>query len=271
MIVQICSQTDPGLERSQNEDAVAFDDTLGLCILCDGMGGHNAGEVASGMATAFIKTDMRESPVVSGKNREPGAVQQAIAQSIEKANSAIYNMSRTNAQYSGMGTTLVVGVFCDEVLVLGHIGDSRCYLLRAGNFAQLTKDHSVYQEQLDDGLLDANHVMPVLGQNFVTRALGPFEQIAADFQQPALAVGDIYLMCSDGLSDMVDDDAIAAILAGPEALQQKADKLIAAANQGGGRDNVSVVLAQVGEGPKAGLFGSAARALLGVLPGAKGR
>jgi protein phosphatase len=271
MIVQICSQTDPGLERSQNEDAVAYDDALGLCILCDGMGGHNAGEVASGMAAAFIKSDMRASPAVSGRRRESGAVQQAIAQSIEKANSAIYNLSRTNSQYAGMGTTLVVGVFCDDVLVLGHIGDSRCYLLRAGKLTQLTKDHSVYQEQLDDGLLDANHVMPVLGQNFVTRALGPFEAVAADFQQPALALGDIYLMCSDGLTDMVDDDAIATILGGPERLQQKADGLIAAANQGGGRDNVSVVLAQVEEEPKAGLLGTAARALFGVLPGAKGR
>ena len=268
MIVQICSQTDPGLERSQNEDAVAYDEALGLCILCDGMGGHNAGEVASGMATAFLKSDMGESPALSGKVREPAAVQAAIAQSIEKANSAIYNMSRANAQYSGMGTTLVVGVFCPDVLVLGHIGDSRCYLMREGRLTQLTKDHSVYQEQLDDGLLDANHVMPVIGQNFVTRALGPFELIQADFQQPALAVGDIYLMCSDGLSDMVEDDGIAAILAGPEELQEKAVKLIAAANAGGGRDNVSVVLAQVFEGPKGGLL---ARALRGVMPGAKGR
>lgn len=263
MIVRICSQTHPGLERSQNEDAVAFDEAIGLCILCDGMGGHNAGEVASGMATAFIKTDMRETLAEAAKNREPGAVQQAIAQSVEKANSAIYNMSRANAQYSGMGTTLVVGVFCADLLVLGHIGDSRCYLSRGGKLSQLTKDHSVYQEQLDDGLLDPNHVMPVLGQNFVTRALGPFEQVQADFQQPAMAVGDIYLMCSDGLSDMVDDDGIAAILAGPEDLQQKADKLIVAANDGGGRDNVSVVLAQVMEEPKAGLLGTAARALFG--------
>ena len=263
MIVQICSQTDPGLERSQNEDAVAFDEALGLCILCDGMGGHNAGEVASGMASAFIKTDMRESAAVAARNREPGAVLAAIAQSVEKANSAIYNMSRANSQYAGMGTTLVVGVFCGEVLVLGHIGDSRCYLLRAGKLVQLTKDHSVYQEQLDDGLLDENHIMPVIGQNFVTRALGPFEQVQADFQQPAIAVGDIYLMCSDGLSDMAHDDTIAAILAGPEELAQKAARLIAAANQGGGRDNVSVVLAQVLDEPKTGLFGTAARALFG--------
>lgn len=263
MIVQICSQTDPGLERSQNEDAVAFDAAIGLCILCDGMGGHNAGEVASGMATAFIKTDMRETLSESSKQREPAAVQNVIAQSVEKANNAIYTMARNNAQYAGMGTTLVVGVFCADVLVLGHIGDSRCYLLRDNKFSQLTKDHSVYQEQLDDGLLDPNHVMPVIGQNFVTRALGPFEQVQADFQHSALAVGDIYLMCSDGLSDMVDDDGIAAILAGPEELQQKADKLIAVANAGGGRDNVSVVLAQVAEEPKAGLFGTAARALFG--------
>ena len=266
MIVHICSQTDPGLHRSQNEDAVAYDEALGLCILCDGMGGHNAGEVASGMASTFLKSDMGESDALSAKVRDPAAVQQALVQSITKTNSAIFNMSRSSSQYSGMGTTLVVGVFCAEVLVLGHIGDSRCYLMRGGKLAQLTKDHSIYQEQLDDGLLDANHVMPVLGQNFVTRALGPFETIEADFQQPALAVGDIYLMCSDGLSDMVDDAGIETILAGPEELQHKAAALIAAANQGGGRDNVSVVLAEVFEAPKGGLF---ARALRVVLPGAK--
>ena len=271
MIVQICSQTDPGLARAQNEDSVASDESLGLCILADGMGGHNAGEVASGMAAAFIKTDMRESLAEAVKSRDPAEVQRAIAQSVDKANSAIFNMSRGNVQYSGMGTTLVVGVFCADVLVLGHIGDSRCYQLHDGKLTQLTKDHSVYQEQIDHGLISADHVMPTLGQNFVTRALGVFEQVEADFQYPVLVANDIYLMCSDGLSDMVDDDGICAILAGPEDLEQKAKLLVAAANQAGGRDNISVVLAQVAEEPKSGLFGSAKRALQGVWSGSKGK
>lgn len=271
MIVHICSQTDAGLARAQNEDSVAFDETIGLCILADGMGGHNAGEVASGMAAAFIKSDMRASLTDASKDIKPGEVQQAIAQSIEKANSAIFNMSRTNPHYSGMGTTLVVGVFCGDALVLGHIGDSRCYLVRDGKIVQLTKDHSVLQEQVDHGLIDPDGIMPRLAQNFVTRALGVNELVEADFQHPALAVNDIYLMCSDGLSDMVDDEGICAILAGPEVLEDKAGRLIAAANAGGGRDNISVVLAQVMEEPKAGLLGSARRALQGVWSGSKGR
>ena len=270
MIVHICSQTDPGLARAQNEDSVAFDESIGLCILADGMGGHNAGEVASGMAAAFIKSDMRAWLGDAGKGVKPADVQAAIVQSIDKANSAIFNMSRTNPHYSGMGTTLVVGVFCHDVLVLGHIGDSRCYRVRDGVITQLTKDHSVLQEQVDHGLIDPDGIMPRLAQNFVTRALGVNDTVEADFQQPALADNDIYLMCSDGLSDMIDDAAICAILSGPGELDDKARDLVSAANGGGGRDNISVVLAQVAEEPKAGLLNSARR-LLSVWPGSKGR
>jgi len=270
MIVHICSQTDPGLARAQNEDSVAFDESIGLCILADGMGGHNAGEVASGMAAAFIKSDMRAWLGDAGKGVKPADVQSAIVQSIDKANGAIFNMSRTNPHYSGMGTTLVVGVFCHDVLVLGHIGDSRCYRVRDGVITQLTKDHSVLQEQVDHGLIDPDGIMPRLAQNFVTRALGVNDAVEADFQQPALADHDFYLMCSDGLSDMVDDEAICAILSGPGELDDKARDLVAAANHGGGRDNISVVLAQVAEEPKAGLLNSARR-LLNVWPGSKGR
>ena len=271
MIVHICSQTDPGLARAQNEDSVASDESMGLCILADGMGGHNAGEVASGMAAAFIKSDMRVSLGDAGNGVKPAEVQLAIAQSVEKANSAIFNMSRTNPHYSGMGTTLVVGVFCDDVLVLGHIGDSRCYRVRDGAITQLTKDHSVLQEQVDHGLIYPDGIMPRLAQNFVTRALGVNDAVEVDFQQPTLADNDIYLMCSDGLSDMVDDGPICAILSGPGNLEDKARALIAAANSGGGRDNISVVLAQVADEPKAGLLNSARRALQGVWPGSKGR
>lgn len=270
MIVKIYSETDPGRARSQNEDSIASDAAMGLCILADGMGGHNAGEVASGMATAFIKSEMCEALTRAGKNGTPAALQQALAQSIEKANSAIFNMSRANRQYAGMGTTLVVGVFYGDVLELAHIGDSRCYRLRDQQMQQLTKDHSLLQEQVDSGLVAADSAIPRSpGQNLVTRALGVDQAVQADIDHFDLVLGDIYLLCSDGLSDMVSDDAIAAILRSEEPFEQKPKQLVAAANEGGGRDNISVMLVQVCDEPKTGLLGSARRAIQGVWSGAK--
>jgi serine/threonine protein phosphatase PrpC len=269
MIVQICSETDPGRERSQNEDSVASDEATGLCILADGMGGHNAGEVASGMATAFIKSEMR-TVLASAAVMKPVAVQEAIVHAILQANSAIFNMSRANSQYNGMGTTLVVAVFNGDALVLAHIGDSRCYRLRGKQMQQLTSDHSLLQEQIDSGLIAADHAMPRSpGQNLVTRALGVDETVQADVNCFDLALDDLYLLCSDGLSDMVSDDAIAAILFADTSFEQKAKQLVVAANEGGGRDNISVLLAKVVEDPKTGFLGSARRAIKGVWPGGK--
>src|SRR4051794_15826257 len=131
MMVHICADTDPGLARENNEDSVAFDAASGVCVLADGMGGHNAGEVASGMATAFIKSEMpgRIAPATKGAAVD---VEAAIVQCVADINRAIFNMSKGNKQYGGMGTTLVVGVFHEDNLVLGHIGDSRCYRMRDG-------------------------------------------------------------------------------------------------------------------------------------------
>jgi serine/threonine protein phosphatase PrpC len=272
MKVQICTETDPGLERAQNEDAVAFDAATGLCILADGMGGHNAGEVASGMATAFIKSELRDWVRKAGKRANMSEVQSALLQAVDKANSAIFNMSRANSQYSGMGTTLVVGVFHRETLVLAHIGDSRCYRLRDGKMQQMTKDHSVHQEQIDAGLWGVGQKSgqgSMRDQNLVTRALGVDAAVLTDINRHALEAGDVYLMCSDGLSDMVGDDAIAAILREAETIEHRARKLVDAANAGGGRDNISVLLAQVDGQAKPGLLGSARKMLRAVWPGAK--
>lgn len=269
MTVQICSETDPGKARTQNEDSVVFDAATGLCVLADGMGGHNAGEVASGMATAFIKSDMRNWIADAGKTILPTDLQAAIVQSINKANGAIFNMSRGNPQYSGMGTTLVVGVFHADYLVLAHIGDSRCYRMRQNQIQQLTKDHSVMQEQVDHGLLTPDQTQPRLGQHLVTRALGVDLLVQADFNHYSVVPNDIYLMCSDGLSDMLDDAAIGAILQSAEALEVKARQLVAAANAAGGRDNISVLLAQVGEPGTSGLLGAMRRAMQGVWPGSR--
>jgi protein phosphatase len=175
-------------------------------------------------------------------------------------------MSKTNAHYSGMGTTLVVGVFHEDCLVLGHIGDSRCYRLRDYKLEQITKDHSVQQEQADMGLIKPGDAQSAMRQNIVTRAVGVDEGALIEINQHEVASGDVYLMCSDGLSDMVGNETIAAILLQQDPPEEKVRQLIRAANDRGGNDNITVLLAQVKEAPpKTRLMQSARRALRGVL------
>jgi protein phosphatase len=149
-----------------------------------------------------------------------------------------------------MGTTLVVGVFQDGRLMLGHIGDSRCYRLRQAQLDQITKDHSLLQEQMDAGLITPEQAATSTNKNLVTRALGVEDAVLLEVNEHKVEPGDLYLMCSDGLSDMLDDEAIAQILAGDGSLEQKSVQLIDAANANGGRDNISVLLAQANSGSK---------------------
>lgn len=265
MNIQICSDTDPGRERKNNEDSVAFDTECGLCILADGMGGHNAGEVASGMATAFIKSEMRKLINKAGKSMQTDDMVYAINDCVTMANQAIFTMSSTNPQYKGMGTTLVLGVFHGNTLVLGHIGDSRCYLWRDRQLLQITKDHSVLQEQIDAGLdISTQDIVP----NLLTRGLGTESFVETEINLHTIAAGDVYLMCSDGLSDMINELQIAAILLTSNPIEVKARQLIAAANAAGGKDNISVVLAQVGNtADKPKLLQSAGRAMRNAFAG----
>lgn len=244
MIYEICTQTDPGLARENNEDAVAFEATTRLCILADGMGGYNAGEIASGMAVAFIKSEMGRWLSQAGKHANAKEVRRALEICVENANHSIFNAANSNPQYTGMGTTLVVGVFQEDRFMLGHIGDSRCYRLRSSEFQQITKDHSLLQEQLDAGLITPEQAQTSLNKNLVTRALGVEDTVMLEVHEHRVEVGDTYLMCSDGLSDMVGDAAIAGVMLGAASLEQKARQLIVAANEAGGRDNISVLLAQ---------------------------
>ena len=247
MIYQICTDTDPGLVRNNNEDAIAFDAQTGLCILADGMGGYNAGEVASSMACIFIKSEMSRWLSQAGMHANSKEVKRAMEICVQNANHSIFSAARSNPQYSGMGTTLVVGLFQTGRLMLGHIGDSRCYRLRGEDFQQITKDHSLLQEQLDAGLITPTQALTSVNKNLVTRALGVEDRVLLDVTEHRVEVGDIYLMCSDGLSDMVRDQPIADIIRSNATLEQKATQLIAAANSAGGRDNISVVLAYVKE------------------------
>ncbi len=245
-----CTRTDPGRARDNNEDAVALDNDTNLCVLADGMGGYNAGEIASGMATAFIKSEMARWLSEAGRHANVKEIRRALEICVDNANRSIFNASDSNPQYSGMGTTLVVAVFHGATLILGHIGDSRCYRLRGGELSQITKDHSLLQEQIDAGLITPEQAATSSIKNLVTRALGVEDAVMLDLHEHEVEAADCYLLCSDGLSDMVDDGEIASILRGESPMEQLADALVVAANEHGGRDNISVLLVQADAAPE---------------------
>jgi PPM family protein phosphatase len=250
MIYKFCAQTNPGLNRENNEDSVKFDESIGLGVLADGMGGYNAGEVASGMATEFINSEMARWLAEAGQQAGPRDIHRALEICVDNANLAIFNAAKANAQYAGMGTTLVLGVFHGETVLVGHIGDSRCYRLRQGAFEQITKDHSLLQEQIDAGLLTLEQAATSLNKNLVTRALGVDDSVMLEIHEHLVEPGDLYLMCSDGLSDMVKDAEIGKILEMPSSLEKRAQCLIDAANANGGRDNITVLLVKVEADPE---------------------
>ena len=202
------------------------------------------------MATTFIKSELGRWLAQAGRHANAREVRRAMEICVDNANRSIFNAANSNPQYSGMGTTLVVGVFQDGRLMLGHIGDSRCYRLRANALEQITKDHSLLQEQMDAGLITPEQAATSTNKNLVTRALGVEDAVLLEVNEHKVDPGDLYLMCSDGLSDMLDDEAIAQILASEVSLEQKSVQLIDAANANGGRDNISVLLAQANSGSR---------------------
>ncbi len=248
--LDIAARTDPGVVRSHNEDSVFGNPQRGLVILADGMGGYNAGEVASGMATAVLSAELEaafaaHSPDAPGADGRPYA-ETAIRERIARTNTAIFNAAASQPQYAGMGTTLVLGLFHDNRLTVAHIGDSRLYRLRGGSLERLTRDHSLLQEQIDAGMISVEDARYSQNKNLVTRALGVDAVVEPELHTHAVLPGDIYLLCSDGLNDMVGDDEIALTLQTLGAnLELAAMQLIEMANDNGGRDNVSVIVAKV--------------------------
>ncbi|MEO8975906.1 MAG: Stp1/IreP family PP2C-type Ser/Thr phosphatase [Casimicrobiaceae bacterium] len=245
MILELHSATDTGRARTNNEDSAAVDEQSKLLVLADGMGGYNAGEVASGMATSFIKSELGRWLSEASDSATDADVRRAMEICVDNANRAIFNAANSNPQYAGMGTTLVVGVFRDSRFLLGHVGDSRCYRMRAGRLAQITHDHSLLQEQIDAGLITAEQAAFSANKNLVTRAVGVEDTVLLETHLHDALPGDLYLLCSDGLSDMLDDETIAQLLQSCDLLPEAAKALIDAANDAGGKDNISVVLARV--------------------------
>jgi serine/threonine protein phosphatase PrpC len=249
--LQIVSETDPGMVRSHNEDSVASDISRGLVVLADGMGGYNAGEVASGMATTVIVTEMQnvlDQHVSFQIDPQTGQseAQKLLRGHIAKANTSIYQASQSQPQYSGMGTTLVVALFHDNKMTVAHIGDSRLYRMRGEELKQVTKDHSLLQEQIDSGLITVEQAKLSANKNLVTRALGIDPTVDPEIHDYDTLPGDIYLLCSDGLCDMVSDEDICMAMQTLGAnLKLCAQQLVQMANDNGGRDNVSVILIKI--------------------------
>jgi len=250
-VLEIATCTDPGMVRSHNEDSVASDPASGLVVLADGMGGYNAGEVASGMATAVITTEMRQllakiRPFELDPETSSPIAARLIREQVRKANTSIYQAAQSQPQYAGMGTTLVVCLFYDNKVLVAHLGDSRLYRLRGDDFRQVTRDHSLLQEQIDSGLITAEQAKHAQHKNLVTRALGIDPTVEPEIHEYEASPGDIYLLCSDGLCDMVGDEDIGMTLQALGAnLGLAAQQLVQMANDNGGRDNVSVILVRV--------------------------
>ena len=251
--VRCVGQTDTGRVRDHNEDSIAYDPDIGLLVLADGMGGYNAGEVASGIAVKTIvglvrdsveREDLRISDSTAGLTRASIILRDAIL----RANKIIFQTARTQPQCEGMGTTVVGALFFDNRVSIAHVGDSRLYRLRSAGFEQLTMDHSLLQELVDRGFYSPEEAQRAANKNYVTRALGVENNVEVEIQEHPVQKGDLYLICSDGLSDMVEDDDIHLTISTFGAnLETVAKQLIQLTNDNGGRDNVSVLMAHVAE------------------------
>ena len=249
--INFAELTDTGRVRDHNEDAIGFNPDIGLMVLADGMGGYNAGEVASGIAVQIVSELAFE-----GANREnrdeidphSGMMRQSIVlrDAVYRANKIIFQTAQSQTHCEGMGTTIVACMFFDNRVSIAHVGDSRAYRVRDGGLEQLTMDHSLLQELVDRGFYSAEEAQRSTNRNYVTRALGVEPSVEVEVNEYDVLPGDIYLLCSDGLPDMVEDEDIhLTISTFNDSLDIVSKQLIELANDHGGRDNVSVQLAKV--------------------------
>ncbi len=253
--IHIVGNTDEGQIRDHNEDYIGDNPALGIAVLADGMGGLNAGEVASSMAVNLLMEKLTSYRLGdSSLPEELGNAETAVLplplrvlqRSVEMANDAVYHASQTQPQYEGMGTTIIAGLFYDNKVSFAHIGDSRVYRYRQSGLEQVTKDHSFVQELIDKGLYTKEEARVSDKKNVVTRALGVAPFVDVECNEYVTEVGDIYMMCSDGLHDMVPDrDIERAFMELSGNLNELSNYLVQLANANGGRDNISVILSQI--------------------------
>lgn len=249
--IAFAGKTDRGVVRDHNEDALAFDEDMGLAIVADGMGGYRAGEVASAIAVkSVIEWAQQHLAAVRGgpEDLETGFTPETmlLQDAIRHANHVIFRASQTQPQCAGMGTTVVACLFHDDRVSIAHVGDSRLYRLRAGQMEQVTTDHSLLAELVARGFYTPEEARQSLNKNLVTRALGIEKGVEVTLAEEPVLPGDIYLLCSDGLSDMVEDSDIGLTISNFGAnLHAATEQLVQHANDNGGRDNVTALLVQV--------------------------
>lgn len=252
--LELAARTNTGRVRLQNEDCVAVSPSRGFAVLADGMGGYSAGEVASSIAVAVVRAvlerelaprDVEEQVSTRAHAR---VVEQVLNDAIQTANTAVLEVASTEAGHAGMGTTIVVAVLGNGAITIAHVGDSRAYRLRRGEMVQLTRDHSLLQEQIDAGLIHPERARYAQNKHLVTRAVGVGLSVEVEVNAHSTEWGDVYLLCSDGLSDMLTNEEMLAVLTRRgTSLEASCNMLIECANESGGYDNISVALMRVGQ------------------------
>jgi serine/threonine protein phosphatase PrpC len=242
----ITGLTHPGMTRTRNEDALAWHDTIHLAVLADGMGGHNAGDVASSMALEIIKNALCDQLPKLARPNSTRQRSRLILSTIENANTRIFLASRTSVEKTGMGATLALALFHRDKVILAHIGDSRIYRLRKHRLRPLTYDHSLINQLIAQGTMTKEEAKTSRYRNVITRALGHRETVEPDIRELATIPQDIYLLCSDGLYDMVSENEMRDIITRHSVdLGTAAQQLITKANDNGGKDNVTAILVKI--------------------------
>jgi serine/threonine protein phosphatase PrpC len=269
--IKVVELTDTGKIRDHNEDAIGSERDIGLLVLADGMGGYNAGEVASSIAVKTILKQVEESLERLGEDRddvEPqtGLWRQSVIlrDAVARANKLIHNQAQIRPECAGMGTTLVSCLFYNNHVSIAHVGDSRMYRLRDGRFEQLTMDHSLLQELVDRGFYSQEEAQRSTNRNYVTRALGVEKAVDVEINEYDVKPGDYFLLCSDGLTDMVEDEDIhLTISTFHDNLDIAGQQLIKLSNDHGGKDNISIIIGYAAQsfGVRKGLLKKLARKL----------
>ena len=245
--IQLYGQTDTGSVRDHNEDAIGCNDNIALAVLADGMGGHRSGEMASAITVSTVLeviTNKVKNINPDDANNASGysAESQIIHEAVSLANKKVYDSSEANTQYRGMGTTVVVVLFYDNRFTVAHVGDSRLYRLRDGELEQLTRDHTLVQELIDRDYYTPEQARNSINKNLITRAIGIERKVQIDIQEDIAMVNDVYLLCSDGVTDMIEDDLIkSTMIENSQKLEKAASEIIRLANEQGGKDNISAI------------------------------
>ena len=243
------ARTDVGMKREHNEDSFLVNQDLGLYVVCDGMGGHAGGETASRLAVQTIEKELisarlrAEDPFAAKAPLPESPLAGALREAVEGACAAVFRTSRANPELAGMGTTCISLLVHDDHAILGHVGDSRAYLVRDGQVWQLSEDHSLVNEQVRAGLLTEEEAKHSRLKNIITRSVGFEEDVLVDVVGVETRAGDKFLLCSDGLSNLIDREEIRDALVQSE-LAQVPEMLIQLANSRGGDDNITVIAVQ---------------------------